>query len=1257
MCGRNSLRRLSCLLSVTALLLPATTFGSDAAASNPIPADGATIDGTGVTLAWTAGRGVREEDGHIVFVGTSPAEVEVAFVRNHPNVEVHRVSSPMLELSNLAADTTYYWRVDQVDAANPEDSATGDVWSFTTGRGDGVTAFADDFAAEHDYLADGVAGTGWDGFIGRGQGETADRIDAAGGVLTLASANGRYEARGGPLGPLLYRTVTGDFKVTVRIADYQFTSFNNGGIMARAAGSGQGGRGESWISIDYFPLYSGIYARMADGAQRHEVCANEQGRESDTYLQMERAGNLFFLRHSPDGVTWTELSCSPIRRPDLAAEPLQVGLFQCTYSGNRGQISFADLEMDIGGEIRTARPQSPEDGAEGVPLMASLVWIPGSGSEHQDLYFGTSREAVAEAYNGMTVGTGVYLARLSGETIRHRLPELEDGVTYYWRVDAVTGDEVHRGAIHSFTTHNRMLENFAGYGSVDELSAAWRMEGGAKAGLQAAGGREGGPALRFEFDNTAAPRFARFRHTFSGVQDWMDSAHSFRWLTVHFKGDPGNRPDVLSLEFEEGDWGTNRTVVSYAGDPADLRRAEWTRWDIDLQELVANNPTFRPQAIKSMSIVVGNPEHQAAGGSGVLLVDEISLNTQRFYNGFELDPRAPRFIRPERFVTPLPFTEVTITGGLWRDRMDVNREVSIPHIWEKSEHVRTAAGNDSMRIENFRRAAGVSEGGFTGTYFNDSDVYKTIEANAYSLRMHPDPELEAYTDQVIEWIAGAQWEDGYLFTYYSLPRRPHLRWSNIGAMHELYCAGHLIEGAIAYYETTGKRELLDVAIRFADLIDDTFGPGKRTSPPGHQQIELALMKLFHLTGEQKYMDLSKFFVDQRGRHEGRSSYGTYSQDHVPFVEQEKGVGHSVRAGYLFIGATDIAMVNHDESYANALFRLWDNITNTKTYLTGGIGQPGGPEGFSGDYQLGNNCYAETCSGLAFARWNHRLHLMTGEAWYLDIVERTLYNNVLSALSHDGRTHYYTNPLSHNGHRRWEWPGHDTACCPPSLARALATIGGYFYTYRDNQVQVNWYAPSEATIPLAGDSVTLIQETAYPWDGDIKISVDPERAATFALRLRVPGWAENRSIPGNLYRYLDESTEPVTVSVNGTPVDVEIEKGYINLERRWESGDTIELALPMPVRRVVSHPNVSANEGLVAVERGPIVYSVESADHDFPVADLKLADTARLTATYDESFFNGAVTISSSTDPELKLIPNYLHTNRTPGWMRVWVPRE
>jgi len=1115
---------------------------------------------------------------------------------------------------------------------------------FTVQTAPAAQRFADGFDGQHDFLTDGLGDTGWDGFLGKGPRETADRIASENGVLTLQCTRGRYQEGWDPLGPLLYKTVNGDFKATVHITDYQRISFNNAGIMARAANLDDAGKGEDWISVDYFPLYAGIYARMADDNRRTEPVNNGQGRNADTYLQMELVGNLFFLRHSADGSTWKDLPNSPMARPDLAGIPLQVGLFQATYSDNQGKVCFDDFSLDMGDPVKTARLPFPEDEARNIASTLVLSWVPGSGARFHDVYVGTSAAQLRSAHTQSTC----YQGRKKTNEITHALTDLQDGTSYYWRIDEVTDEGTHTGQLWSFSTFDPRLATFESYPNSSALAADWHARGTAQIKLMKTGAHSGKQALEIGYDNSHGGQIL-LKYEFDPAQDWFRSDFALRSLRIYFKGNPSNQVDAMALVFTDADWGTSQTIIPYAGDLALLRDTAWHRWDIDLQDLVTNNPSFRLSHVQSMALRIH------AKGAGRICVDDIALRPKHRLTDRDT---GPNYINPKHFVQALPFDKVTVTGGLWRERMEVNRQMSLPHVWGRCEHSIKGDGKESKRLDNFRKVAGEISGDFTGTYFNDSDVYKIIEGTAYSLQNHPDAELEAYTDKVIDAIAGAQWADGYLYTFYSLPeRRPQARWTNVGSMHELYCAGHLFEGAVAYYQATGKRKLLDVAIRFADLICDTFGPGKLPHPPGHQEIELALVKLYQVTGHQRYLDTAKFFIDQRGHHEGRGIYGTYSQDHIPFVEQEKGVGHSVRAGYLYCGAMDVAMLNHDEAYGNALTRIWDNVVNTKTYLTGGLGQPGGPEGFTDDYLLGNGCYAETCSGIAYVMWNERWHRMTGQGKYLDLVERTLLNNTLSSLSRDGKKHFYTNPLTTNGRERWEWPGHDCACCPSNLVRVISTVGGYVYSHTHDTVNVNMYMESKATLALKNQAVSLTQTTNYPWDGDIRLRVRPESPTRFTIKLRIPGWVQGRPMPGNLYKYLDTQAGEISVAVNSRPADPVVDRGYVSLTRRWQAGDTIQLVLPMPIRRVVAHPKVTADRGLVAVERGPIVYCAEFKDNDLDASQLKLPDTTSFSAQFEPEFLGGAVTLTSKDKPDLKLIPYYLYANRGPGWMRVWIRRD
>jgi len=1126
------------------------------------------------------------------------------------------------------------------------------------------TSFQDRFESPHDFLDQGVSGTSWDGFLGAGENQTADRIEIAEGVLNLRSTNGRYQEGWNPLGPLLFKTVTTDFKATVRIADYESLSFNNGGIMARVANDSDAGKGEDWISVDYFPIYGGIYARMADDGRRAEKGSNGQGRNADRFLQLERKGNLFFLRHSKQGETWQELNGSPFQRSDLVNVPLQVGLFQATYSDKQGQVSFDDFSLELSDPIKQARLVGPGNQAVGLPPNVVLQWIPGHEATHHDVYFGSSREDVSRATAASP--KGVYQGRFANEVLEHAIEGLDDGRVFYWRVDAIAGEKINVGEVWSFTVYDRSLEDFDSFTSTEDLVSKWKVAGDGGIALAKGRGSDSSKSLALAVNDRGQ---VAATVSFAQPQDWLSSTYNFRSLRIHLRSGEATQLSRVWLACEGGDWGLQRAEVKYPGDLTALTD-QWVQWDVDLRALLRSNPAFRLDHVTSLAIGVD--------GAGKLLVDDLSVEYQSLANSASVSlddadanqrsasapPAAwPRYIDPDRFVDPVPFDQVTVTGGLWRERMDVNRTSSLPHVWGRCESSTKANGEASRRLDNFAKAAGQMKGGFTGTFFNDSDVYKIIEGTANSLQNHSDPDLEAYTDRVIDLIAAAQWDDGYLFTFYSLPkRRPEARWSNVGSMHELYCAGHLIEAAIAYKQATGKRKLLDVAIRFADLICDTFGPRGRNDAPGHQEIELALFRLFDLTKDSRYLKTARFFIDQRGDSGRQQRYGTYSQDHRPFVEQENGVGHSVRAGYLYCAATDIAMRERDEAYANTLFRVWDNVTNRKMYLTGGIGQPGGPEGFAGDYELGNGCYAETCSGIAFAMWNHRLHMMTGESKYADLIERTFYNNMLSSLSVEGDRHYYTNPLETGGRERWPWPGHDCACCPSNLVRVISAISGYAYSQSENTVRVNQYLNSRGELLVGDNTVVLSQETRYPWDGNIQISVVPEQESEFEIKLRIPGWARNQPVPGNLYRYLDSPELPIGLTVNDRAVPVNIHEGYVSIRRQWKKDDLIRLTLPMPVRRVIAHPRATADKGMVAVERGPLVYCAEFTDNAADASQWKLSDTATLIADWNEDFFGGAVTLSETDDASrsakqgLTLIPYYLYSNRGRGRMRVWLPR-
>ena len=558
-------------------------------------------------------------------------------------------------------------------------------------------------------------------------------------------------------------------------------------------------------------------------------------------------------------------------------------------------------------------------------------------------------------------------------------------------------------------------------------------------------------------------------------------------------------------------------------------------------------------------------------------------------------------------IRPVPFTAVQIQDGFWSPRLETNRSVTVRHDFDKCE--------TTGRVANFAVAGGLAKGEFVGLFgFNDSDVYKVIEGASYSLRLRPDPGLDSYVDGIIAKIAAAQEDDGYLYTAGTIPTlaqkptccvsRP--RWSDIASGHELYNLGHLYEAAVAHYQATGKRTLLDVALKSADLLTREFGPGRRLDPPGHQEVEIGLVKLYRATGERKYLDQARFFLEQRGNAAGHKLYGAYSQDHMPVLQQTEAVGHAVRAGYMYSAMADVGALTGDEGYVRALGGLWDNVVSRKLYLTGGIGARREGEAFGDDYELPNRtAYAETCAAIANAMWNHRLFLLHGDAKYLDVLERIVYNGFLSGVSLDGERFFYPNPLASDGERsfnmgqkgRSAW--FDCSCCPTNVVRFLPSMAGYVYAQRERDVFVNLFVAGRGELDLDGLKLGIRQETRYPWEGRVRIVLEPGRPTELALHVRVPGWAQGRPVPSDLYRYAEGGAEPFTLAVNGQPVKPEIVRGFAVLRRTWKAGDAIELSLPMPVRRVLSHEKVAANAGRVAIERGPVVYCAEAADNGGP----------------------------------------------------------
>ncbi len=620
-------------------------------------------------------------------------------------------------------------------------------------------------------------------------------------------------------------------------------------------------------------------------------------------------------------------------------------------------------------------------------------------------------------------------------------------------------------------------------------------------------------------------------------------------------------------------------------------------------------------------------------------------------------------------IKPIPFTEVHVADEFWAPRIEVNRTVSIPTAFQQCER--------TGRIENFVRAAEVLRGESLqdkhapGFPFDDTDPYKVIEGGSYALSVHPDPKLDSYVDGLIAKIAAAQEADGYLYTTRTIdPEHPHAwsgneRWVNEEVLsHELYNSGHLYEAAYAHYEATGKRTLLDVALKNADLLVRTFGPGKRKIYPGHQIVEMGLVKLYRVTGKQEYLDLAKFMLDSRG---GGSSY---NQADIGVVAQTQAEGHAVRATYMYSGMADVAAMKDDRQYVQALDKIWENVVDKKLYVTGGIGALAQGEAFGADYQLPNMAaYNETCAAVGNDLWNQRMFLLHGDAKYVDIFERTLYNGLISGVSLDGQTYFYPNPLESNGqHQRSPWFG--VACCPGNITRFMPSVPGYVYAEQGDQLFVNLFMSNAAKITLGnGQKIAIAQQTRYPWSGEIKILVDPEQQGTFTLKLRVPGWARNEPVPGDLYRFVDNNSSPVKLTVNGKQQGLQLEKGYATISREWKKGDIVELNLPMPVRRIRANHNVEADLQRTALQRGPIVYTAEWPDSpDHHVRNVFLADNQPLRAVWKPDLLKGVYVIEGRavayhyddsgklqhTGENFTAIPYYAWANRGPGQMEVWI---
>lgn len=616
-------------------------------------------------------------------------------------------------------------------------------------------------------------------------------------------------------------------------------------------------------------------------------------------------------------------------------------------------------------------------------------------------------------------------------------------------------------------------------------------------------------------------------------------------------------------------------------------------------------------------------------------------------------------------IQPVPFTSVDVTDDFWKPRIKTNHEVTIPIAFAHCE--------STGRVKNFEVAGGMTAGTFCTSYpFDDSDVFKIVEGASYSLQTFPDAEMEAYLDTLILKFVLAQEDDGYLYTNRTiLGDSGHAwigseRWQNTHLhSHELYNMGHFFEAAVAHYIATGTRAMLDAAIRAADRIDEDFGPDAKVSYPGHQGIEIGLVKLYRLTGEMRYLELAKFFLD------ARKDGPEYCQAHLPVTEQREAVGHAVRATYMYAGMADVAAIIGDEAYIEAITRIWEDISWKKMYVTGGIGASGGNEGFAEPYHLPNaTAYCETCASIGNIFFNHRLFLLHGDGKYYDVLERILYNAMLSGVSLSGDHFFYPNVLESDGsHKRSEWFG--CACCPSNIARFIPSVPGYVYACDDADVYVNLYMSNDAVVMWCEDTIFISQHTAYPWDGRVNMIINTATDKAFALKLRIPGWARNNVIDGDLYTFSSVDTMPVMIGLNGNNIRFEIEQGYAVINRKWTAGDEVTLSLPMPVRTLIADNRLEADRGLLAFQRGPLVFAAEWPDNEGGSVMQLFADPSSLpAAVFEPGLMEGTQTITldgiarrssagdDNTDDspvELKLIPYHLWNNRGPGEMKVWLP--
>lgn len=622
-------------------------------------------------------------------------------------------------------------------------------------------------------------------------------------------------------------------------------------------------------------------------------------------------------------------------------------------------------------------------------------------------------------------------------------------------------------------------------------------------------------------------------------------------------------------------------------------------------------------------------------------------------------------------IQPVAFTQVKVNDNFWAPKIKVNADVTIPYTLEQCRK--------TGRVDNFLRAAGKLPGDkLTEFTFDDTDIYKVIEGASYSLQVQKNPALEKYLDTLISYIASAQEPDGYLYTFRTVKAaKPHdwigtQRWEKEEDLsHELYNSGHLFEAAVAHFQATGKRSMLNIAIRNADLLVRDFGFGKTERFPGHQIIETGLTKLYRVTGNKQYLDLAKFFLDVRGP--GKQYSQEYNQAHKKVTDQHEAVGHAVRATYMYTGMADVAALTGDEHYLHAIDDIWHDVVERKMYITGGIGATGAGEAFGKAYQLPNmSAYAETCASIANVYWNSRMFLLHGDAKYIDVLERTLYNGLLSGVSLSGDRFFYPNPLASMGqHQRSAW--FSCACCISNMTRFLPSMPGYIYAQNKNNIYINLFVGNTASIQLPAAKVELIQQTNYPWEGKNEITVNPEKAAGFALHVRIPGWALNDPVPGDLYHTQDAASPAITLLLNGKPYHYKTEKGYAVIDRNWKKGDKVTITLPMKAEKILANERVKDDKFRFALQRGPLMYCLEGPDNlDSSVQNIVVDKHAAVNAIFKPALLNGVTILEMKgssakrqlnsdelvhTTQTVTAIPYYAWANRGPADMTVWIPYE